>query len=129
MSNHGIMIHLLSRLGDSARIAFRNLTSFIIFDGSVAPSGHPVFKLGIIDSHFQMDRRSSCYLTQTGGLDSTKTNPVRLISGIAYYVYPDSWYSISRHVRLNSSFRYTIGVHLHMLLPKVALSLLRKLKN
>ena len=64
MSNHSIMIHLLSRLGDSARIAFRDLTSYAMFDGSVAPSGHPVFKLGIIDSHFHMDRLSSCHLTK-----------------------------------------------------------------
>ena len=126
MSNYRVMIHLLSRLRDSARIAFRNLTSYVMLDGSVAPAEHPVLNWeSLIPIFIWIDRISSCYLTQTGGLDSTMTNPVKLISGIAYYVYLDSWYSIGTcgHVRLNSSLKFTTGIHPHMILPK-ALSIL-----
>ena len=57
------------------------------------------------------------------------TSPVRLISDIANYGYQDSWYSISRHVRLNSSLKFTIGIHPHMTLPNLAPSLFSKLKS
>ena len=88
MSNFRVMIHLLSRLSDSARIAFRNLTRYVMLDGSVAPAEHPVLNWeSLIPIFTWIDRLSSCYLTQTGGLDSTMTNPVKLISGIANYVF------------------------------------------
>ena len=67
MSSHFVMMRLLSRLSDEAKAAFKTLVYYVSIDGSVAPKGHPVLKLGIIDSHFHMDRLSSRYLTQTGG--------------------------------------------------------------
>ena len=130
MSSHLVMMRLLSRLSDEAKAAFKTLVHYVSIDGSVAPKGHPVLKLGIIDSHFHMDRLSSRYLTQTGGLgDSTMTNPVRLIFGIANYAYQDSWHSIDRHLRFNPNLKFTIGVHPHKILANLACSLFNKLKS
>ena len=55
MSHYLIMIQLLSRLGEEAKVAFKSLNRYLLIDGSMTPKGHHMFKLGIIDSHFHMD--------------------------------------------------------------------------
>ena len=99
-----------------------------MIDGSMALKGHPMFKLGIIDSYFHMDRLSGSYLTSTGSLNSTVTDSAQLIYGIANYMYMDLWCDINRHIHPNPCVRFTLGIHPHRILPNLAKSLINKLK-
>ena len=86
MSHYLVMIRLLSRLGEEAKVAFKSLICYLLIDGSMAPKGHPMFKSGIIDSHLHMDRLSGSYHTTTGSLKTTVTDSAQLIYGNLPYI-------------------------------------------
>ena len=133
MSNYIVMVRLISRLSEATRKSFAKLQQYALIDGSIPPKGYPVMRLGIIDSHFHLDRLPNRMITHsTGGLKSVVTESARLIYGIANFVYTDSWTKIDRQSRIDISrnpVRCTIGIHPHRIMPNLALSLFSKLKN
>ena len=98
-------------------------------DGTEPPKGYPIMRLGIIDSHFHLDRLPTHNLIRSsGGLKNMMTKSVNLIYGIANYVYTDSWNKMDRQTQ-SPKVKYTIGIHPHRIMPNLALSLFNKLKN
>ena len=129
LSYYMVMAEILLKMSETAQTAFRTLNHYVKRDGSVAPEGHIVFKLAIIDSHFHMDMLSSDILTLTGGLDNPSINPVQLMYGIASYVHVETWHTINRHLRSNPALRFTIGVDPHEVLPHMARPLFSMLES
>ena len=129
MSNYFVMTRLLSKLSEETRKAFVRLQRYAQIDGTEPPKGYPIMRLGIIDSHFHLDRLPTHHLIRSsGGLKSMMTKSVNLIYGIANYVYTDSWNKIDRQTQ-SPKVKYTIGIHPHRIMPNLALSLFNKLKN
>lgn len=88
LSNYRVMTQLLSKLNEAARTLFKSLCRYAMIDGSIAPAGHPVMRVAIVDAHFHMDMLSSRYLAPKLGLKSSMTPIARLVYAIANYVYP-----------------------------------------
>ena len=103
-------------LSSTAQSRFPYLNEYRQFDGSYPPIGHPRMRIAIIDTHFHLDKLSSCLRKSFVQLESSESIEVRLPYAIANYVYPSNWDKIRSQVGSNPNLKITLGVHPHMLL-------------
>ena len=116
LSNYLLLSRLFTEIGTAAQGALTSVCRYTNFDGSSPPLGHPVLEMGIIDSHFHMDRvmfNNGRFTARSGLKDVDVTPPVHLAYAIANYVYPSSWNSLSLHMR-DDRLGFTLGLHPHM---------------
>ena len=117
LSNQILLSSFVTKLATEAKEVFNPLfCQYVNFDGSNAPIDHPVFEIGVIDSHFYMDRvmLSSNQFTARSGLKNSDITPrVHLVNAIANYVCPSSWDSIELHIK-DARLGFTLGLHPHM---------------
>ena len=117
LSNYLLLSRLFTEIGTAAQGVLTSVCRYTNLDGSSPPLGHPALEMGIIDSHFHMDRVMFNYgrFTARSGLkDVDVTPPVHLAYAIANYVYPSSWNSLGLHMR-DDRLGFTLGLHPHMI--------------
>ena len=94
LSNYLFLAKLIEKLGLTVRNDLLSVCRYLNVDSSCPPMNHPTLDIGIIDSHFHMDRvkiKFRSFSSRSGLEDSDITPPVHLAYAVANYVYPTSW--------------------------------------
>lgn len=111
LSNHVLFAKLVTDL--DCIVEAQEICSYLTYDGGSPSVGHPRLELGIIDSHFHLDKvLLRCQnLTKRSGLKEWDvTPPVHLSYAIANYVFPENWSKIDYQAR-DECIKVTLGFH------------------
>ena len=84
-------------------------------DGSIPPSGHPLFKYYTIDSHFHLDKLIDQLGNTFRELETLSKPTVTLLYAIANFGYPSKWKLIPHLLGMDPRISFTLGVHPHLL--------------
>ena len=106
----------MEKLGITTREVLLTDCTYSNVDNFCPPIDHPTLEIGIIDSHFHMDRvefKFNSFTSRSGLKVSDVPSTVHLAYAIANYVCPASWDGCVAHER-DSRLKFTLGLHPHM---------------
>ena len=123
------LANLLHRMTLEDRTQSLNLQNYSNPDGSSPPSGHPVFKLHIMDAHFHLDQLIGNNSKTFKELEEQANSEITLIHAVTNFVFPGKWGQISKLIGTDSKFSFTLGVHPHLLYKNNHEYMFTKLKH